>query len=84
MFLTFFIIAFSFLIAGTFVIGSLFQEKEEDIGQEAMLVSRTVANLPEIKTLLQRENFQDSSKKSMKLSVKYVISTKQITSSLWI
>ncbi|MBD8027703.1 sensor histidine kinase [Ureibacillus sp. Re31] len=63
MFLTFFIIAFSFLIAGTFVIGSLFQEKEEDIGQEAMLVSRTVANLPEIKTLLQSEDFEQSSKK---------------------
>jgi len=61
MMLTFFIIVFSFLIAGTFVIGSLLKEKEEDIGQEAMLVARTVANLPDIKTLLQSDDFAEAS-----------------------
>ncbi|MCM3387953.1 sensor histidine kinase [Ureibacillus chungkukjangi] len=61
MMLTFFIIVFSFLIAGTFVMGSLLKEKEEDIGQEAMLVARTVANLPEIKSLLQSTDFDIAS-----------------------
>ncbi|HWK24431.1 MAG TPA: sensor histidine kinase [Ureibacillus sp.] len=63
MMLTFFIIVFSFLIAGTFVIGSILKEQEENIGQEAMLVARTVANLPEIKSLLQSEDFETSSNK---------------------
>ncbi|RKJ08579.1 histidine kinase, partial [Butyricicoccus sp. 1XD8-22] len=47
MLLTFFIIAFSFFIAGTFVIGSIIKDQEEEIGQKAMLVARTVSNLPE-------------------------------------
>lgn len=63
MLLTFFIIAFSFLIAGTFVIGSLLNEKEEDIGQEALLVARTVANLPDIKNALQGGDFEEASEK---------------------
>lgn len=58
MMLTFFIIVFSFLIAGTFVIGSMLKEKEENIGQEAMLVARTVANLQEVKILLQSNDFE--------------------------
>lgn len=62
MFLTFFIIAFSFIIAGAFVLGSMMKEKEEEIGQRAMLVARTVANLPELKVLLQKENFNEASK----------------------
>lgn len=61
MLLTFFIIVFSFLIAGTFVIGSLLKEKEENIGQEAMLVARTVANIPEINSLLQSNDFDAAS-----------------------
>ncbi|RHW38555.1 sensor histidine kinase [Lysinibacillus yapensis] len=61
MLLTFFIIAFSFLIAGTFVIGSLLSEKEKDIGQEAMLVARTVANLPNIKNSLKNSDFEEAS-----------------------
>lgn len=41
--------------------GSLLKEREEDIGQEAMLVARTVANLPEIKSLLQSTDFDTAS-----------------------
>ena len=44
--MTFFIIAFSFFIAGVFVIGSLLSEQEEDFGQRAMLIARTVSNMP--------------------------------------
>lgn len=63
MFLTFFIIAFSFLVAGTFVIGSLLKKNEESIGQNAMLVARTVAYLPEIKTYLQSEDVAKATNK---------------------
>lgn len=63
MFLTFFIIAFSFLIAGLFVIGSLLEEEEEETGQKAMLVARTVANLPDVKSLIQSDNFETASNK---------------------
>lgn len=63
MFLTFFIIAFSFLVAGTFVIGSVLKEQEEQIGQKAMLVARTISNLPEVKMNLQNENFNEASTK---------------------
>nr|WP_106779964.1 sensor histidine kinase [Lysinibacillus timonensis] len=61
MLLTFFIIAFSFLVAGTFVIGSLIKGQEEDIGQRAMLVARTVSNLSEIKMSLQETDFEEAS-----------------------
>lgn len=61
MLLTFFIIAFSFLIAGTFVIGSMMEEGEKNLGQEAMLVARTVANLPEIKSTIEWEDFDKAS-----------------------
>ncbi|SOC20927.1 two-component system sensor histidine kinase DctS [Ureibacillus xyleni] len=63
MLLTFFIIAFSFLIAGTFVIGSVLKKQEENIGQEAMLIARTVANLPEVKSSLAHDNFKTASTK---------------------
>ncbi|TQE91766.1 sensor histidine kinase [Ureibacillus terrenus] len=63
MLLTFFIIAFSFFIAGTFVLGSMIKEREKEIGQRAMLVARTVANLPEIKTALLNDNFREASKR---------------------
>lgn len=61
MLLTFFIIAFSFLVAGTFVIGNLLEEQEKDFGQRAMLVARTVSEFPEIKSQLQEEDFQKAS-----------------------
>ncbi len=60
LFLTFFIIAFAFLVAGTFILSSLLKEQEDEIGQRAMLVARTVSNLPEIKSLLNSENLEEA------------------------
>ncbi|KGR78516.1 ATP-binding protein [Ureibacillus manganicus] len=60
LFLTFFIIAFSFLMAGTFVLTSLLKQQEEELGQRAMLVARTVSNLTEIKNLLMSSNLEES------------------------
>lgn len=67
MFLTFFIIAFSFLVAGAFVIESVIKKQEVGIGQKAMLIGRTVSNLPDVKTQLQNEHFQESSTKINKI-----------------
>ena len=47
--LTFFIIIFSFLVAGIFVLGNIMNTKEEDLEDKAMLVARTVGKLPEIR-----------------------------------
>ncbi len=60
MLMTFFIIAFSFLIAGTFILSNLLGEQEEDFGQRAMLVARTVSNMTQISNLLQQENNEES------------------------
>lgn len=46
--MTFFIIAFSFFIAGIFVISNLLKEQEEDYGQRAMLIARTISNMPDL------------------------------------
>ncbi|MGX9134628.1 ATP-binding protein [Rummeliibacillus sp. JY-2-4R] len=46
--LTFFIIVFSFLVAGIFVIGNILSTKEKELGNQAMLNARTVAKLPEV------------------------------------
>ncbi|WP_244951038.1 ATP-binding protein [Rummeliibacillus suwonensis] len=46
--LTFFIIMFSFLVAGIFVIGNILSTKEKELGNQAMLIARTVAKLPEV------------------------------------
>lgn len=54
--MTFFIIAFSFFIAGIFVISNLLGEQEEDYGQRAMLIARTVSNMPELINQLMNED----------------------------
>ena len=54
--MTFFIIAFSFLLAGSFVITNLLGEQEEDFGQRAMLIVRTISNMPEITSQLMNDN----------------------------
>lgn len=61
MLLTFFIIAFSFLVAGAFVIGSVLQKQEEEIGKRSMLTARTVSNLSDIKNQMQVEDFENAS-----------------------
>ncbi len=58
--MTFFIIAFSFFIGGVFVIGNLLSEQEEDYGQRAMLVARTVSNMPELANQLMNEHEQEA------------------------
>lgn len=50
---TFFIIAFSFLLGGIFVLGNLLSEHEKDVEQRAMLIARTVSNMPELSTHLK-------------------------------
>ncbi|CAM5204833.1 histidine kinase OS=Ureibacillus acetophenoni OX=614649 GN=SAMN05877842_109140 PE=4 SV=1 [Ureibacillus acetophenoni] len=59
LFLTFFIIAFSFLVAGTFVLNSLLKEQEDEIGQRAMLIARTVSNLSELKNILSSTDIEE-------------------------
>lgn len=56
--LTFFIIAFSFLVAGILLISNLAQNNEETLGQRAMLVARTISDLPDIHKHLDQENLQ--------------------------
>ena len=57
--LTFFIIIFSFLVAGIFVLGNIMKVKEKDLSTQAMLVARTVGELPEItENLSSREPFE--------------------------
>lgn len=46
--LTFFVIVFSFLVAGIFVLGNILSTKEKELGNQAMLIGRTVAKLPEV------------------------------------
>ncbi|MGM9950970.1 MAG: ATP-binding protein [Lysinibacillus sp.] len=58
--MTFFIIAFSFFIAGVFVIGSLLSEQEQDFGQRAMLIARTVSNMPELTSQLMNDDQQEA------------------------
>ena len=58
--MTFFIIAFSFFIAGVFVIGSLLSEQEQDFGQRAMLIARTVSNMPELIDQLMKEDQEEA------------------------
>lgn len=54
--LTFFIITFSLLIAGVFILGSIVNSKEKELQEQSMLVARTVATLPEIEDTLHNEN----------------------------
>lgn len=54
--LAFFIIAFSLLIAGVFILGSIVNSKEKELQEQSMLVARTVATLPEIEDTLHNEN----------------------------
>lgn len=46
--LTFFIIIFSLLIAGVFIMGSIINAKEKELQEQSLLVARTVAKLPEV------------------------------------
>ncbi|MEK4629394.1 MAG: sensor histidine kinase [Solibacillus sp.] len=54
--LTFFIIAFSFLVAGILLLSNLAQEQEKDLGHRAMLIARTISDLPDIHNYLELED----------------------------
>lgn len=61
--LTFFVIVFSFLVAGIFVLGNILSTKEKELGNQAMLIARTVAKLPEVeKELTSDKNPMDQAK----------------------
>lgn len=51
--ITFFIIVCSFTVAGIFVLESVMKMKEEEVSERSMLLSRTVAELPEVKQHLK-------------------------------
>lgn len=46
--LTFFIIIFSLVVTGVFIIGSIMNAKEQELKEQSLLVARTVAKLPEV------------------------------------
>ncbi len=56
--LTFFIMAFSFLVAGILLLNNLVQEQEEALGQRAMLIARTISDLPDIQKQLEQDDLQ--------------------------
>lgn len=58
--LTFFIIAFSFLVAGIFLLSNLAQEHEETLGQRAMLIARTISDIPDIQKQLEQSDLQQA------------------------
>lgn len=64
---TFLIIALSFLLGGIFLLGNLLSEQEKDFGQRAMLVARTVSNVPELSVHLENDNIKESAKNINKI-----------------
>ncbi|WP_431027292.1 ATP-binding protein [Lysinibacillus sp. LZ02] len=60
--MTFFIIIVSFFMAGIFVLNNLLSEQEEDYSQRAMLIARTVSNMPELTNQLVNENKEQAMK----------------------
>lgn len=50
------IVIFSLLLAGLIYLGNLTQVKEQELGERAMITSRTIAELPEIRNLLASEH----------------------------
>ncbi len=57
--MTFFIIFCSFAVAGIFVLGSIMEKKETEISERSLLLSRTVAELPEVKKLLSEDEVKN-------------------------
>ncbi|MEG0440243.1 MAG: sensor histidine kinase [Solibacillus sp.] len=59
--LAFFIIAFSFLVAGILLLNNLANNDETDLGQRAMLVAQTVSDLPEVQKQLEYTDTKENS-----------------------
>ena len=55
--LTFFILIFSFSIGGTFLLGFVMNEQKEKLSDQALLVAKTVSQLPEVKAYITNDNF---------------------------
>lgn len=54
--LTFFILMLSFSIGGTFLLGFVMNEQKDKLGNQALLVAKTVSQLPELKTYISNNN----------------------------
>lgn len=53
--LSFGIIVFSIIIGGLIVLGNVAALKEEEIGKRSMITAHTVAEMPEVKTFVQKD-----------------------------
>jgi len=49
--LIFFIIVFSIIVAGIFILSNIMETREKELSNRAMLIARTVAELPEVQQL---------------------------------
>ena len=58
--LTFFILMLSFSIGGTFLLGFVMNEQKTQLSDQALLVAKTVSQLPEIKTYITDKNFNEA------------------------
>jgi len=58
--LTFFILMLSFSIGGTFLLGYVMNEQKDKLGNQALLVAKTVSQLPELKTYIINNNFNEA------------------------
>lgn len=63
MLLTFSILAFSFFAGGIIILSNMLKDQEKSIGQTAMLVARTISNLPDLQQLVQNKDIEYASSK---------------------
>ncbi|MFJ7184081.1 ATP-binding protein [Lysinibacillus xylanilyticus] len=52
----------SFSIGGTFLLGFVMNEQKDKLGNQALLVAKTVSQLPELKTYIANNNFNEATK----------------------
>ncbi|MFB7157978.1 ATP-binding protein [Lysinibacillus sp. NPDC056232] len=50
----------SFSIGGTFLLGYVMNEQKDKLGNQALLVAKTVSQLPELKTYIANNNFNEA------------------------
>lgn len=60
--LTFFIMAFSFFVAGILLLSNSLADQERAIEHKAMLIARTISDLPEIQRELENPSIEQASK----------------------
>lgn len=60
--LIFFVILFSLIVAGIFILGSILKSKESELTKKSMLVARTVAALPEVQETLTNNQLTEAAK----------------------